>query len=295
MSYQIELRHFKYFMAVAEELHFRKAADKLYISQPGLSRQIQQMEAILGASLFVRNKRNVELTEAGKYLYQEIQFIFNHLAEIQKHIQLIHKGLEGEIRIGFLGSAMQKIIPDLLFSMNQNYPEIRSSLEEMSNYDQLKAVLNHKLDLGFVRIENAPKNILMKPVCRDSFSLVLPENHVLTSKNFKHVAQVSHENFILFSIDYSSAYYYQIMSICEDKGFRPKVSHKAVDAQTIFKLVEMGLGVAIVPTSLQYGYDLKVKFLEIKNIPQEAVLSAIWNKENRNPILSKVINLIHFI
>ncbi|GGX15912.1 LysR family transcriptional regulator [Aquimarina muelleri] len=288
MGYQIELRHFTYFLAVAEELHFRKAADRLFISQPGLSRQIKQMEEIIGVTLFIRNKRKVSLTVAGEYLKKELDYIFNHIDFTIKQTRLIDKGSDGEIRIGFLGSAMQTIIPELLIKVNEQYSNVQFSLEEMSNHLQVEGIEKDQLDLGFVRLARVPKGIQMKTVHVDTFSLVLPKNHYLEEKNFKNIAQVSDQHFILFSSDYSSLYYDKIMSICEDKGFTPKVSHKSVHAQTIFKLVESGLGVAIVPTSLQYGFDLGVKFLEIPKISQKATLSVIWKQDNRNPVLEKI-------
>jgi len=292
MSYQLELRHFTYFLAVAEELHFRKAAERLFISQPGLSRQIKQMEEIIGAELFIRNKRNVSLTAAGMYLKKEISYIFNHIDFTVKQTALIDDGSEGEIRIGFLGSAMQTVIPNLLIKVNKEFPKIQFSLEEMSNYDQVNGILSDELDIGFVRLARVPDGVSIKQVQTDTFSLVLPGNHFLNQENFTSVAQVSKEHFVLFSSDYSSIYYDKIMSICEDQGFTPIVSHKSVHAQTIFKLVESGLGVAIVPTSLQYGFDLKVKFLEIPRISQRAELSVIWKEDNRNPALAKVKQLL---
>ncbi|GAA4113604.1 LysR substrate-binding domain-containing protein [Aquimarina addita] len=288
MGYQLELRHFSYFLAVAEELHFRKAAERLYISQPGLSRQIKQMEEIIGTALFIRTKRKVELTAAGQYLKREVAYLFNHIDFTVKQTSLIAKGYEGEIRIGFLGSAMQTVVPDLLIRMNQEFPNIHASLDEMSNYHQVEAIEKDKLDIGFVRLARVPEGLKMQTVLTDNFSLVLPENHLLHNSNFKSIDQVSEEDFILFSSDYSNVYYDMIMSICEDKGFTPKVSHKSVHAQTIFKLVESGLGVAIVPTSLQHGFDLRVKFLEIPNIPQKTTLSVIWKEDNRNPALQQV-------
>ncbi len=292
MGYQLELRHFSYFLAVAEELHFRKAADKLFISQPGLSRQIKQMEEIIGARLFIRDKRNVNLTEAGHYLRKELDYIFNHIDFTVRQTRLIDKGNEGEIRIGFLGSAMQTVIPQLLVKTNADFPNIKYSLEEMSNHLQVEAIEKDQLDLGFVRLSRVPEGLKIKSVYTDTFSLVLPKNHHLNVNTFKRINQVSEENFILFSSNYSSLYYDKIMSICEDKGFTPTVSHKSVHAQTIFKLVESGLGVAIVPTSLQYGFDLGVKFLEIPKIPQKAVLSVIWKENNRNPALQKIRSLV---
>ncbi len=292
MSYQLELRHFKYFMAVAEELHYRKAAERLFISQPGLSRQIKQMEEILDAQLLIRSKKKVSLTPAGEYLRGELEFVLNHLELTKKQLKLINEGSSGELRIGFLGSAMQSIVPKLLVKLQDVYPNIRTSLDELSNHAQVNAVLKDKLDLGFVRLARVPEELNIKPVFDDSFSVVLPENHPLDSKSFKGMKQLKEESFILFSQDYSPLYYDKVMSICEDAGFTPKVSHRSVHAQTIFTLVENKLGIAIIPTSLQYGFDLNVKFIELKKIKQRAQLSVIWKKDNRNPVLKHGVNLL---
>lgn len=292
MGYQIELRHFNYFLAVADELHFRKAAEKLCISQPGLSRQIKQMEEIMDVKLFARSKKKVALTSAGEYLKGEIEFLLNHLEITKKQLKHIDQGNFGEVRIGFLGSAMQEVIPTLLIKLKEKFPGIRTSLEEVSNHAQVNAILKDKLDMGFVRLSRVPKGLQIRPVYEDTFSVVLPERYPLLSRDFNDVGQLSEENFILFAQDYSPLYYDTIMSICEDSGFTPKVSHKSVHAQTIFKLVENNLGVAIVPTALQYGFQMKVKFIELKNIPQKAVLSLIWKEDNRNPVLRHCVNLL---
>ncbi len=292
MSYQLELRHLIYFKAVAEELHFRKAAERLFISQPGLSRQIKQLEENLEVELFSRDKRNVKLTPAGLYLKNEVDYLLNHLDFSLKQTKLVAQGSFGEIRVGFLGSAMQSVLPQLLLKANTDLPEVQFSLEEMSNTAQIEALEKDQIDLGFVRLARVPRGLRLRPVFTDSFSLVLPENHQLDASTFKSIAQVAIEDFILFSSDYSSLYYDQIISICEDASFTPKVSYKSVHALTIFKLVESGLGVAIVPTSLQLGFSLGVKFLEIPNIPQQAVLSACYKKNNRNPALEYVLRYL---
>ncbi len=292
MSYQLELRHFIYFLAVAEELHFRKAAEKLFISQPGLSRQIKQMETILEVKLFQRTKKIVQLTAAGAYLKGEVEFLLNHLALTQKQIKLIDQGNFGEIRIGFLGSAMQNVIPELLLRLKSKFPDIKTSLEELSNNAQISALLSDRLDIGFVRLARVPKGLQRKEVFTDTFSLVLPKHHLLGTDSFKGIHQLKKEEFILFSQDYSPLYYDTVMSICEDSGFSPKVSHKSVHAQTIFKLVENNLGIAIVPTSLQYGFQMDVKFIELKQISQRAILSLVWKEDNRNPALNHCIDLL---
>lgn len=287
----IDLRHFMYFLAVAEELHFGRAAERLSISQPGLSRQIRQMEELLGVALFERDKRHVALTSAGEYLKGEVIYMTNHLEEVKKQVRRMDQGIEGELRVGFLGSAMQ-VIPDLLLRINELYPAINTSLEEMANKDQITALEKDEIDIGFVRLGRLPRGIQSKTVFTDTFSLVVPHQHPINAKNFKSMKQVAREHFILFSAEYSAYYYDQIMSICEDQGFQPNVSHKSVHALTIFKLVESGLGVAIVPTTLQQGFDLGIRFIELKSIRQQAVLSAVWREQNRNPVLKKVVTLI---
>jgi DNA-binding transcriptional LysR family regulator len=289
----IELRHLEYFRAVAEELNFGRAADRLFISQPGLSRQIKQMEEILEVQLFERTKRKVQLTVAGKFLKSEVDYIFNHLELTKSQLKEIANGNIGELRIGFLGSAAHTILPELLVKVSQQYPGIQSNLEELSNTLQLEMLERDKLDLGFVRLARVPETLEMKLVHQDTFSIVLPVGHFINEENFKNIGQLKNENYILFSHDYSSIYYNKIMSICEDRGFSPKISHKSVHALTIFKLVEAGLGIAIVPSSLKQGYDLQVKFIELKKIPQKTELFAVWKKSNRNPALRKVLELIN--
>ncbi len=292
ISNYLELRHFKYFLEVAEELHFRKAAEKLFITQPGLSRQIQQLEEELGVPLFIRNKRNVALTAAGQYLQTELKGILNTLDFTLRQLKMVEAGAEGEVRIGFVGSAMQKVIPETLLEINRRFPSIHTTLTEMHNQQQLEALLHDKLDIGFVRMDYAPDQMELTTVFEDSFSLVLPKDHPIGLHNFQDLKQFKDESFILFSSDYSQGYFNQVMSIFEENGFRPKVSHRSVHANTIFRLVENKLGIAIVPTTLQDGFNLSVKFIELKKTSQRARLSALWKKENGNPALKKFLQVM---
>jgi DNA-binding transcriptional LysR family regulator len=288
----MELRHLSYFQAVAEELNYRKAADRLFISQPGLSRQIKQLEEELGVQLFERDKKRVELTSAGVYLKGEVDFVLNHLVSTKQHLLEIAAGREGELRIGFLGSASNQVLPDLLKKLSLNFPKITTSLEELSNQTQVEMIEKDKLDLGFVRLASVPEDLEMKPVFRDTFSLVVPADHRIQSDEFTSVGQFAEEPFILFSSAYSNYYYEQILGICRDAGFMPRIKHKSVHALTIFRLVENGLGVAIVPTSLKEGYDLRVRFMEIPGISQFTELSVIWKPANRNPVLGNALGII---
>lgn len=292
MSNQIEFRHLRYFQVVASELHFRKAAEKLFITQPALSRQIKQLEEFVGAELFKRDNRNVTLTPAGVYLMKEAQFLFNHLDFVKDNIRHISKGDEGEIRIGFVGSAMQSVIPSLLKKVNKELPKIHFVLTELTNQDQVDLIRNNQLDIGFIRTMRLPNGLVKMDVFEETFCLVLPANHPISNNNFKSIAELKDEHFILFSSQYSHGYYDKIMSIFEDQGFSPKVAHESVHANTIFRLVENELGIGIVPSSLKHGFNLNIKFIDLKNIPQRTTLSAIWKSDSRNPILEKVIRYL---
>jgi len=292
MSNQIELRHLRYFLAVADELHFRKAADRLFISQPGLSRQIKQLEQELGFELFERSNKKVYLTKAGKYLQNETEMILKNLNDSFNHAQLIHEGMEGQISFGYVGSAMQNVIPDFILRIKEEHPNIHYSLKEMENPDQIDALFMKEIDLAFVRLDKVPKGLSIHPVFEDTFSLVLPKDHHLSKESFTDLGVLKDEPFILFDQSYSPAYYDQVMQIFKYSGFHPVISHNTVHASTIFRLVENNLGISIVPSSLLLGYDMNIKSIEMNNIPQRTVLSVAWNTSNRNPILNKILSFV---
>lgn len=292
LSNQLEIRHLRYFLAVAETLHFRKAAENLYISQPGLSRQIRQMEVDLGIELFERNNRKVILTKAGEYLKNELTLNLRHLEEIIKHAKLLNDGIEGNLKLGYVGSAMQKIIPELLVQVKNESPNIRFNLSEMDNQKQVESLMLNYIDVGFVRLERVPKMIKIKSILEEPFSLVLPADHPLSSTNFKNFSQLKDEPFILFDKSYSPAYYEKVMQVFDDAGFEPIITHNTVHATSIYRLVEKGFGVSIVPRSLRSDNRTSIRFIDLWNIPQRTTLSAVWNTNNRNPVLSHLIRLL---
>lgn len=292
MSNQTELRHLRYFIVVAEELHFRKAAERLYISQPGLSRQIKQLELELGVTLFDRNNRNVVLTKAGEYLYKEASVSLKELETILNNTKRLNDGIDGNLIFGYVGSAIQNIIPELLIEIRSSYPNIHFSLKELDNQKQLENLQIQEIDMGFVRLEHVPNDLNILPILEDTFSLVLPNNHWLNESNFKNISQLKEEPFIMFDASYSPNYYQKIMQIFDYYGFLPIISHKTVHSTSIYKLVENNFGISIVPTALQTGFTKSVKFIELKNIPQRTILSAVWSKKNRNPILPKILEIV---
>ena len=292
MSYQIEIRHIKYFLVVAEELHFRKAAERLFISQPGLSRQIKQMEESLGVILFERHNRKVKLSIAGEFLKTELQINLKNLEHTFDHAKLLNDGKSGDLKFGYVGSAMQNIIPDLLIKFKKEHQNVMVTLKELDNQKQIDNLFSFDIDLGFVRLERVPLGLEMKTVLKESFCLVLPKTHPINEGNFKKVSQFKNESFILFDPKYSSSYYEKVMQIFDDSGFTPIVSHNTIHAGSIYKLVENGFGISIVPKSLVMKENKNVKFIELKKIKQKTTLSVVWNKNNRNPLLNKVIELL---
>lgn len=291
MGNQLELRHIKYFLAVAENLHFRKAAERLYISQPGLSRQIKQMEADLGITLFERHNRKVELTQSGLYLKEELTRNLKSLDAIFNHAKLLNEGAEGHLKFGYVGSAMQKIIPELLIKLNKQNPNIHFSLKEMDNQKQIESLISGDIDLGFVRLERAPKPLNIKPILKEYFCLVLPYDYPINENTFTSLKQFKNESFILFDPKYSASYFEKVMQIFDDNDFSPIVAHNTIHASSIYKLVENKFGISIVPKSLRTVNNKKIKFIELNKIHQKTTLSLIWNKTNRNPILEKVVGL----
>lgn len=288
----MELRHLKYLVALGQELHFARAADKLFITQPALTRQIQQLEDEIGVKLVERTKRKVALTTAGSYFFDEAVYVINHLSQVVQATQRKATGEEGEIRIGFVGSAMQNIIPDLLVELNKQYPRLHTSLEELSNQEQLRALTHDRLDIGFLRMQHIPGDFEKGMVFEDSFSLVVPTGHAVDAGGFTNLQQLRDEPFILFSNEYSQEYFDNIMSIFADHDFEPRVSHRSVHANTIFRLVEKNLGVAIIPSALAKDVNLGVSFIDLAHLPQRTRLTAVWKARNRNAALEKMLGLL---
>ncbi|WP_372938644.1 LysR family transcriptional regulator [Seonamhaeicola sp.] len=292
MSNQLELRHLKYFLAVAEELHFRRAAERLFISQPGLSRQIKQMEDDLGVTLFERHNRKVQLTKAGAYLKKELLLTLKNLDQTLEYAKLLHDGKKGDLKLGYVGSAMQNVIPNLLLAFEAKHPNVVFNLKELDNDTQIQELLSFNLDLGFVRLERVPKGLELKPILKESFCLVLPKNHAVTQESFKSISQLKDESFILFDPKYSASYFEKVMQIFDDSGFTPNVSHNTIHAGSIYKLVENGFGISIVPESLTTTENKNIKFIKLERIKQKTTLSVVWNRNNRNPILQDFLELV---
>jgi DNA-binding transcriptional LysR family regulator len=288
----MELRQLRYFLMLANELHFKRAADKLFIVQPALTKQIQDLEAELGVILFDRNKRNVKLSVAGEFFRNEISSVFEHLEKTKNEIKQVEQGQKGEIKIGYVGSCIHTFLPNLLADLNKKYPEIHTYLSEMTSASQLLAVQKGELDIAFLRNPPLNKRFEQRIVFQENFSLVLPQNHWLDEINFQSLAQVSNEKFILPTKFDGEIYHNLQWSICEDAGFSPQISHETVHGYTTLKLVENNLGISLIPISFKQVTNAAIKFIELRDIPQKAEITALWNPENPNPSLKRFLEVI---
>ena len=292
MTNQLEIRHFQYFKALAETLHFGKAAENLFISQSALSQQIQRLEQIVGKELFIRTNRSVSISQAGKLFLQESKIILNQIDISMERWQSKAEGSGGLIRIGFVGSAMQQFLPPIIKKFSTSYPDIEFHLNDLSNHEQITGVEQNSLDIGFIRAIDVPSSVHIKSVHKENLALVLPMDHAITSDNFHNIGQLSEESFILFPNERSHMYYQQIINLCHNHGFRPRISHRSIHGPTIFKLVESGLGVSIIPSSLKDENNYNVRFIELDKVPQKTELFMIWKKEFDNAAVPLFLEVV---
>jgi DNA-binding transcriptional LysR family regulator len=282
----MELRHLLYFKTVAETLHFRQAAEKLFISQPPLSRQIKELERELGVLLFTRKNRRVSLTDAGRYFKQEIDSIFERLEESKSVIRQIHKSDSGELKIGYISSVYQSHLADVLIAMRSEFPFVKTNLFEMPTLSQIKALEEDRIDVGILRAPVQSDKLKIETLFFDPFMVVVPR----AMKDLKHrndlKAYLSKSPFIFFSKDFAPHYNNKLIEICGRLGFKPETAHESNNVHSILQLIEAGLGVSILPASLkqQYGH-LKVTFIELKNVRVNTEVILAYKQSNKSAAL----------
>ena len=288
----MELRQLGYFRMVARELHFRRAAEQLCIVQPALTRQIKQLEGELGVVLFHRTKRRVELTEAGAYLYREVEVLFERIDSVKRNLSSIHAGQMGTLRISYAGSAMVTLLPPILARLREQWPLVQTHLRELTATEQLEAVRSGKADVGFVRNPPSDERLHHRVVQRETFSVVLPGQHPLGAGAFRGLAQLAGEPFILPPQSSGPLYFEVLMRLCGRAGFVPTVVHETAFGDTVMRLVAQGLGVALVPTSLTRGVTLPVCCIELADAGLPAELSMVWRKDDRSPLVRQLVDSI---
>lgn len=272
----MELRHLRYFIAVAEELHFGRAAQVLGISQPPLSQQIQALEQEVGARLFERTNRRVELSEAGRLFLQEARLVLAQVdkaADVARRAQL---GELGELKIGFTSSApFNSSIPQAIFAFRQAFPAVHLNLQEMSSTQVAESLMDESIQVGLMRPLPLPDSLSVIELMREPLVAVLSAGHPLVegSERGLHLAQLAQEPFVFFPRTYGSGLYAQLLNLARDAGFSPHFAQEAGEAMTIIGLVAAGLGVSVLPASYQ---RIRIDGVVYRTLLDPEAMTAVW-------------------
>lgn len=263
----IELRHFRYFLAVAEQLHFGRAAEQLHMAQPPLSTQIRQLEELLDAQLFIRSKRKVELTEAGRVFRQEAEAVLEAVHRAVQTAQQASQGVLGRLRLGFASSAPFGVFPQVLRRYREHYPNVVLELQELGSAEQLLAMQERRLDLGFVRLPAKATNIRVEPIDREAIIMALPEDHRLARQPQLQLEDFKNDPFVIFPRHEGPGLYDRLINLCLQAGFTPQIVQEVGQMHAIVGLVGAGLGVSLVPESLQTVHARGVHYRHLQNQP----------------------------
>jgi len=247
----IELRHLRYFVAVAEELHFGRAAERLHLAQPPLSQQIRKLEEIVGYPLFTRTSRAVRLTSAGETFLDHARRTLRKVEEDLQQARSVGRGEVGFLRVGFIGSSMLTRLPAMLGRYRAQFPKVNLQLREFHTSGVIQALLESTLDIGFLRDSGPVEGLEVEALFSEPFIAVVPSKHPLARRKTLTGAELRNEPFVFFSPLASQRAYDKTVSICEAHGYRPHVVQEAPQWLTILRLVGAGLGVTIAPACVQ--------------------------------------------
>jgi DNA-binding transcriptional LysR family regulator len=250
----MELRHLRYFVAVAEELSFTRAAERLHIGQPPLSQQIQALEAEIGARLLERNKRRVLLTEAGRLFLADARRMLALAEQAKETAHRAHMGEAGELRVGFTFSTpFTPLFAKVVRRYRQAYPRVLLSFQEMTTLHQLAKIEARELDVGFVRPASMqlPHKVALTKLRSDPLRLVLPTDSPLARQESIAVKDLAGQAFVVFPKDAGTGIYHQIFELCRAAGFTPHIAMEAGEPSTIIGLVAAGCGISVLPGSFE--------------------------------------------
>jgi len=247
----MELRHLRYVIAVAETLNFRQAADRLHISQPPLSQQIQLLENELGVRLFDRTKHNVQLTAAGEMFVQEARVVLAQAEHAQNVGERIRQGEAGQLLIGVAGPADADYFVEIMRAFAKRHPDVRVLIRNMSTAQQVQAIEEKRLHVGFVTPPVDSPDLVLETVLHEPIVIALPRAHRLATRPRVRLADLASEPHIMFSRALGPGFFDAIAAACRTAGFTLRVVHEVDNLHSAYGLVAAGMGVAFVPAGLQ--------------------------------------------
>lgn len=290
----MELRHLQYFIAVAEERHFTRAAARVGIQQPPLSAQIRQLEDELGGPLFIRLPRDVVLTELGEAFLPEARAIIERVAQVKRRMQLISRGEAGRIRLGFAGATyFEPSVPALIRDFRARYPDVQLHTEQSNTARLLEALAADTIDAAFVRTPiDAPPGIVSVPVVDEDMVLALPSEHRLAGRERVPLAALADDEFILLPREISPGLYDRTVGACEAAGFTPKLGQEAPQITSIVPMVAAGFGVSLVPASVSQIQTPGVGYWPIEGEVPRAPISLAYRAAHGSAALERFIGMV---
>jgi DNA-binding transcriptional LysR family regulator len=283
----VELRHLRSFLAVAEELHFGRAAARLHISQPPLSQQIRRLEDELGARLFRRTKRRVELTPAGQAVLMEARQTLAQAERTVRAARRAERGELGELVVGYVTSASYEPLPDVIRVFRKRFPDVELRLQNLRSVQQRQALVDKRIDVGFVRPEVADPRLGYEAIWRESVVVALPGHHPLARRAIVRVAELATELFVVAAPDDASAFHHQIVALCRRAGFVPRVAGHVPDVQAAIALVAAGLGISPVPAAVQ-GYKREgVVYRPLRPRTFKMEMGLAWRRDDDSALVQQ--------
>ncbi|MBX7449279.1 LysR family transcriptional regulator [Mycolicibacterium sp. 3033] len=292
----MELRHLRYFRAVAEELHFGRAARRLHIAQPPLSQQIRQLEHELGVALLIRSTRNVELTPAGQAYLKRVAKILDAVDDAADLARRVGEGTTGRLIIGCVGSATYSILPQLVRTMSELLPDVDVRVRgEMLAPAQLTALTAGDIDLALLRPPVMDPGLATETVRRDSLLVTLPVNHRLSTRTDLVTCDLRDEDFVAHVGGGRSIMGTLLPTLCRDAGFTPRVRQEVEETSTLVTLVAAGLGVAIVPAPTAALDIAGVTYRPLRPASLGVDLVAAWSLSAQEQLIRRVVSMLRDI
>ncbi len=272
----MEFRHLRCFIALAEELHFGRAAQRLAMTQPPLSLNIQQLEASVGARLFERNSRGASLTAAGDAFLPKAIALLEQAAQAAREARDVGQGLAGQLQIGFAGTVLYRGLPQVLRDFGAAHPKLRLALRELSSSEQLVELVHDRLDLGFVHTTRVPTGFSQILVSSQPFMACLPASHPLAGEAVLSLGRLKGEVFAIVMRAVSPDYHDRILAACADAGFEPALAFELRHWLSVVSVIAQGLGVGLVPAALQQAGLPGVAFVPLERSLQPYDTHCLW-------------------